>query len=59
MIVYAVIDNEGNVYGVTDCKVKAKQACAKLKEKDSDTFFDYIECPINEIEFEGEIVCRD
>jgi len=58
MIVYSVIDNEGNVYGVVDSESKARTVCTKLKEKDSDTFFDYIECPMNEIEFEGEIIYR-
>jgi hypothetical protein len=58
MITYAIIDNEGNVYGVVDSESKARVACVKLKEKDSNTFFDYIECPMNEIEFEGEVIYR-
>jgi len=58
MIVYVIVDNDGNVYGVTDSKFKAQEACMKLKEKDFDTFFDYVTCPINEIEFEGEVIYR-
>ena len=58
MIVYAIVDNEGNVYGVADSELKAQLACVKLKEKDSDTYFDYFKCPMNEIEFDGEIIYR-
>jgi len=58
MTVYSVVDNKGNVYGVTNSEVKARIACVKLKEKDCDIYFDYIACPMNEIEFDGEIIYR-
>jgi len=55
-MVFVIVDLSENVYGVVSSEYKAQEACLKLKEKDSNTFFDYICCPMNELEYNEEII---
>jgi len=54
-MIYAVVDNKGDLFGVCDDKYKAQKAIRILKEKDDSLFYDVIECPVNEIQFEDDI----
>jgi hypothetical protein len=56
MKVYVVVDYSGNVFGVCDSELKAYNATNALAKKDTKSTFDFIECEMNEIEFDGEII---
>jgi len=56
MTVYVVVDLKGNVYGVCNSKWEVDKAEEKLKNKYPNEIIDYIECKLNEIEADGEIV---
>lgn len=56
MICYVIVDCNGNVFGVADSVDMALYYKNKLLEKDATLILDYIECPMNEVILDGEVI---
>lgn len=56
MVCYVIVDCNGNVFGVADSVDRALKYKKKLLERDSSLILDYIECSMNEIELDGEVI---